>query len=159
MNISSWSESEIAKLPDHLFGARNIVSGRIEGTTGDEQYGISMEAFPDVCMLWSVFVDIVVDGGLEWARMTARLGDQLPTAAAEVLALPFLLPGWGNVGEIWNWYSRGSSFLAFSDLRKVIRPQGRRLVLFGNMDAAVEWHFCVGCCVSSIPREIPDWYL
>jgi len=158
MDISNWSVGEIARLPDHLFGPRFVIGVDGSKTDSDEDWAISDEAFPDVCMLWHLWVMFSPDSGSALCEVGLRLGNQVPPDATAFLQLEPLLMGLGRVNDTFYLRRRGNEFFVMNDIRKIILPQGRRLVMEHQIDEEVSSWFKVMAVVSSVPKDIPEWF-
>jgi len=158
MDISSWSIGQIMQLPDCLFGRRFPIACCAYGAQGALAWDIAEIAFPERFVLWNVsFVSNYIDYQSDYIRMA--MGDQLPAAAGEMDLLEPLLPGLGADGmEPRQIYIARRPFDGMKGLRNPYQAAGRRFVLEVQPVAEQGARVMVVLIVSSMPREIPDWY-
>ena len=159
MNISSWSLSDIMQLPDYLFGRRFMISTRIASGSPLPVFAISTEAFPDRCVLWAVDIELMTATYGNQSEVGLRFGDQLPANDGEFALLDRVLPGVGNVGDLYDFRTYSWEHYHFGSLRNILAPQGRRLVIRVDDVGAKVKETMVNCTVSSLPRDIPEWFL
>lgn len=158
MDISDWPIGKIMQLPDHLFGRRFVVSCTAEAVNGASGWDIAEIAFPEDIVLWGMWYGLTFDEyKADYIRLA--LGDQLPTTTAMMDGLEPLLPGVGRQGADPRRIITASynTYLP-QHLRMPIRTMGRRLVMEVTAAAAKNAIWGVVLVVSTIPREIPDWF-
>lgn len=159
MDIRNWPLDRIMQLPDHCFGRRWPVIFTKQAAIQATSYFISELALPDTAVLWEIHSTIIIGGEATTSTYlphNLKLGDQLPTADAQVAALDDLLPGLDErdaVGGILR------DDIHLTRLRLPIAAQGRRVVLRLVNTEEVAIVFQLGLIFSSIPAEVPDWLL
>jgi len=157
MNISNWPLNRIMQLPDNCFGQRYLMSCYIETDGTTKKWDISEMALPEVFVLWELNV-LTTYMGSDLSFVRLALGDQLPTAVAQMDALEPLFPGFGVQGADPRVFRVSwASNLRFMKLRKAFRPSGRRLIMEAYSTADKLPVVQAGIVISSIPTEVPDW--
>ena len=158
MNISNWPDMVRMTLPDWIFGQRLPVSVSYYTTQAGIVYAISDQALPDKCVVWQIsYLWGRVAGSL--ISISIKLGDHLPGAAAEYEAMQEVMEGIGHqgVGFKQTYFDYTTAQVKW-DMKKLIYPQGNRLVMRVNFVATAVGLAKVVMIVSSLPTEIPEWY-
>ena len=159
MDVSKMGLNEIMQLPDEAFGRRWIVSvAQVQASTV-LAWDISEGTLPERFVLWEL---VMYMGAIEYQAVDFRLalGDQLPTAAAQMDLLQALIPGLGLDGPDprYNRIIQGRG-MSVRNLRMPIRASGRRLIMESQAIVVVPNHTQAAIVVSSIPREVPEWLI
>lgn len=157
MNIQNWGLGQIMQLPDYLFGRRFLVSCSLDMKKAMMEWDISEVALPEMCVIWELYITglHIYSTGIE---LRIALGDQLPTAVAEMDRLEPLFMGFGFQGpdpRVLNVHERAR--IALTRLRMPVAANGRRLVIEGVTSETDNGTIFVGIVVSGVPKEIPDW--
>ncbi len=158
MDIRNWSMDQIMQLPDHCFGRRfSIIFGKDLGGGGVEFFTSEL-ALPDRVVLWEVYFHIVSDEGTTGFMLAAfSLGlSSVPvTASAAFVPLEKILTGVDNIAfsiPIVN------APFHLTRLRLPVNSQGRRVVLYMDLNSSAHMRFSVGLVFSTIPNDVPDLY-
>ncbi len=157
MNINDWPDNKKMCLPDWAFGQRYPVNVADYTTESGIRYAISQQPMPDKCCIWQIVLDWNrVAGSL--CSISLKLGDQLPANAAEYNALRDLFDGLGDqaVGFKQCYMGQYESQRKW-DMKKLIYPQGNRLVMRINYVATAAGQTQAVVVVSTLPTEAPDW--
>ena len=158
MNISTWSDSEVMQLPDHLFGRRWSIPFSLNVAGGATSYQISPEGLGNRFVLWHIYADATVPVGMVYLTLRFAMGDQLPANAAafNVLELiePVRVPGPG-AGAGWIM---GNDMHVWIPLRNIYASAGRRLVVEITTQGGGFTPGMLIFVVSGVPMEIPEWY-
>lgn len=159
MDIRNWPMDRIMQLPDSAFGQKFPICVSSLGIELAPAWDISELGMPEVCVLWSLTLQ-------SWSNSTnlmyyrLALGDQLPTAAAQVDILDPLIPGMGAQGGAPRRVVIHTSPMAITvPMRKLIPAMGRRIVLEVVSEAFKLVWVNVIAVVSSVPKEVPDCLL
>lgn len=159
MNIANWSLNRIMQLPDFCFGRRWPISifGSERGI--NIAYDIAECALPEKTVIWELHVrGSGTEGIFYYAGL--RLGDKLPTTAAEFNALELLFPCLDDyrIGRSGVKLQKGLE-LHLTQLRYPVLSAGRRFV--GSFETTFESYqeVHVAFIVSSVPTEVPDWLI
>lgn len=157
MRIDQWGIGRILELPDHLFGRRFLVSCSVEGGDAAAAWDISELAFPEVAVIWEVRIFSVLAGSnVDSIRLA--IGDQLPTATAQMDGLEPFIQGLGAQGPGPRAINPSlDGRMEWDRLRFAIATAGRRLVLEATGIAGQTPVVTVGVVVSSVPKEVPEW--
>src|SRR5574343_174637 len=157
-SIERWTPERVLKLPDHLFGERvsHLLSGYSAG--GSEDFALDQQPLPDPCVLWSIRVWTFGFTAGQVA-LGLGLGTQVPGGAAAFYGLDQLM-GWSDSSLARPAYCNladGNGQIVVPS-RRIVHAGGRRLVgyLTAGAAAAGEVYWVVE--VSSLPREVPDWF-
>lgn len=158
MNISNWTDSQLMQLPDYLFGRRWPIAVGGDSWYDDEQIVLSNAALPDRCVIWQAWAVHMENGAQDrWSEF--RLSDFLPTTEAEFNVLdpifPYLTVWGGFISAVAGQYEGAYTL---SELRQIIRPQGRRLCVRFATTHDTPKKTQAGMIISSIPTEIPEWF-
>jgi len=159
MDIRNWSMDQILMLPDHCLSRRFVVSTSLILAGAGEVWDISELAFPDRAIVHEL--SWYGTGGLgKFAVMRLALGDQLPTAVAEMDRLEPLFHGLGVQGPEPRSFTIGAQGqFALNRLKMYVPAQGRRLVMEMVAAEAVVLFVCAAITVSAVPTEVPDCLL
>ncbi|MBA7539132.1 hypothetical protein ES705_31411 [subsurface metagenome] len=159
MDISHWGWGKIMQLPDHLFGRRFMVSIMITAVKTASVWDISEIALPEKCVLWEFQLNMGI-GHENTTRLSLALGDQLPTTNAQFMAMEPILHGLGVDGiEPRNIDFGADSCVITRWLRQNIDARGRRVVMELTAGAEAAAYANAQFIFSSVPRELPDWFL
>jgi len=159
MDLRNWSMDQILQLPDHCLSRRFVVSCSMS-TLGDETvWDISELALPDRAIVHEL--TMFGTGSLgKFAVVRLALGDQLPTAVAEMDRLEPLFHGLGVQGAEPRGFTVGAQGqFTLNRLKMYVPAQGRRLVLEMAAAATVVIFVCAAITVSTVPTEVPDCLL
>jgi len=123
------------------------------------QWDISELALPDRAILYEFnILGVGVFGKVVSCRLA--LGDQLPTATAEMDRLEPLFSGFGQQGADPRSFDAAAGMSLHLDrLRLMVPAQGRRLILETTALTGMIVFVLVGIVVSGIPTEVPDCLL
>lgn len=157
MNIEKWTVDKIMQLPDHVFGERYLISCELAVSGDNIAWSISEYSFPNKAVLWSVNV-MWAYSSVTTAFVRMGMAMKIPTSAAQMdQSLP-ILPECGRVGtkprKLYGFQYNGMEAYF---IRKLIQPQGRKLVIESNAWTDKAIVIRVGAVVSAIPKEVPDW--
>ena len=159
MDISNWSWSQILQLPDHLFGRRFVVSNQIRRSAVCNYWGITKAALPEKCVLWE-FTVAIWGVGTNVDRLRIHLGDFLPTTTAEMDLLDRMITDYYlDVFAQWDFSFQSPGILNLSRIKLPIDAKGRRVILEVVVDEIADSSVQSLYVISSVPKEIPDWYL
>ncbi len=159
MNIRNWGPGQKMQLPDHCFGQRWPVSVSFLKVNQATIFDISELAFPDVAVIWYYYISMT-GGSASVARVKLALGDALPVDNAQFNALEPLMREigvWDGVGRFLSTTFQG--YPVNFPMRKLIYPQGRRLVGRFNITAIGTFQCFVTLIISGLPNEVPDCLL
>lgn len=158
MDISNWPMSKILQLPEDAFGTRfKIYAEKLVNAPGFF-YVKSALALPEQFIIWELSLFLVATAiGSVSVRMA--MGDRLPANPDEMTALQPLIPGFGEHGTFPGKVVVGSTGrYDFKRLKMPVVAVGRRLVI-EVINATPTWgRAVVDLTISSIPKEIPDFY-
>jgi len=156
MDVSQWPMGRILQLPDHVFGARYVVSASIYVIADSTLWDISEVAMPDRGVIFEI--EVVGTGAFgKSAMLRMALGDQLPTDVGMMDVLDPLIMGLGYQGpEPRSVYICTSQGFHLRRLRMFVPAQGRRLVIETVSAAGMELGVAVNVVVSGCPKEVPD---
>jgi len=158
MDVSLWNIASKMKLPEHLFGNRQVIGAFKNVTSANNwQHGISEIALPDPVCLWSVFVWFRVNN---IATVTIRMGlaDTVPANQAEMDLATEIFPNLGAPGAGPNFiYFRTlySDILEFNCKQGMVTG-GKKLVIGGHSSVAATL-LNVNLVVSGLPDKVPGW--
>jgi hypothetical protein len=158
MNISSWSDSQIMMLPDHMFGRRWVINITKTISAAGTTFGIAEAALPERTVLWEL---ILIGGSWGAGRcdVSIALGDKLPGAGAEFGEMEPLYSTLEYLTGTQNWFLKGyAETLHLNRLRTLIPSRGRRFVAYFWNQSTSELTMTIYFVVSSVPTEIPEWY-
>lgn len=159
MDVRNWALNQIMELPDECFGRRfPIILGDENQSDEGTWYHISEIGLPDICVLWHIHVAVdfmALSGVHPYLSFSLALGDQLPTTAAQFLAMESMFP---ESDEIVGGARVVHPPLNLP-LRKPYAAQGRRVVVRETAVSASPYQFTLALVFSSIPREVPDCLL
>ncbi len=159
MDIRNWGIDKIMQLPDSMFGRRWPIMFADNIDTTVRSFYISEIALPEMFVIWEVFGWVPAIGGVIPTPLNIffsfKLGDQLPTELTYGAMEP-LFRGVNNIiiGE--------RAFLPFSGvlhLRQPVQSSGRRICFRAYNAMAGSMNFQTGIVISSVPTEVPDWFL
>jgi hypothetical protein len=158
MNIRDWPMDRVMQLPDHCFGRRwpIDVSSRVYGSA--VTYDISEESLPERCVIWNLYI---YGAALAASRVCVflRLGDFLPTVAAEIGAMERLFRmGYMSVGQRHVLRISGLGPAINVPMRMPIAAGGMRLVASFTHHDSVETEAHAIITVSAMPNEVSDCY-
>lgn len=157
-SIEKWRPERVLKLPDHLFGQRVLHVVGAQVGAGASGFFIDALPLPDPCVVWSIgwSMQLGTGGGVIFAM---ALGNKVPGAIAEFAALPAFLPGVGvNVNGTWILTSDTGNGQLGGRMRVIQRTGGGRIVVYLADAAATGGILTLLVEVSSLPREVPDWF-
>lgn len=157
MHIEHWSINRVLRLPDWMFGRRFEIGVSFLIEQEQIYYDICEIPLPNLCVIWELSI-WVPDGISSDSFLRLALGDHLPGAQTEfeVMEPVFQSIGSPTVGPRRIWLSSAGQW-GVNTLRKVIEPQGRRLVGEVENNGSGTGNVMAILIVSSIPREIPEW--
>lgn len=159
MDISTWTDSEIAQLPDHFFGERKYIQCLVWGSGGVLQWKMSDVAFPAKSMIWEVSVHyILFNSSGDYIRVA--LGTVLPTNQAEMTALERLLPYWGRFNDpLWEIHSYYYTNSIRLPMREIKDTDSNKLIVEARTTASGYCYAQVNVLYSEVPTEIPQWLI
>lgn len=159
MDISNWPIGDILQLPRFIFGRRWMVGTARNLVGAAAHYSISDAMLPDKFIIWEMSIQSKFASSSS-IQVTLATGMELPTTDAQFYHLPLVFPDVRSVGGV-----SGSFDAVYLDSNIVkgckipIMNSGRYLV--GRYIRTVGTG--VGCqinlIISSVPREVPDWFL
>ena len=157
MNISQWPMSRIMQLPDECFGQRWLIFLEYMSAGPFHHFLMSEVALPDRCVVWGFGYDFMNSAPTS-SNIRLALGDSLPNTAEEMDILDPLIQGLGFLGP----EPRAIILHTFQSnmwwpMRKLILPQGRRLVMEFDAPLIGDHRMRLAIEVSSVPTEVPDW--
>lgn len=156
MDISNWGLGQILMLGQRFFGRRYIVSVSLSNASNETKWDISELALPDVVMIWGIGI-YGIGAVAQSSTIRLAVGDQLPTATAEMDRLQPLIMGLGLQGpEPRRIRIQSGSQMLMTELRMPVRAQGRRLVMEQVTIVGQVLDVICALVVSGIPKEIPD---
>lgn len=159
MDIRDWPLDQILQLPDSYLGRRDMVTVHLDKTGIGTGWAFSPQGFPERMVVWEFWLQIAAsDETLVGVKI--RLGDALPTTAAEVIALEPLFANFGFlVANDYQLEVVPPVLLRFNRLKKPIQTMGRRLVIQAGHAISANFFLNIGVIFSSIPKEVPDWLI
>jgi len=159
MNISTWSDARIMQLPDHLFGQRWLVSVMRTPNNPVDRWDISEIPLPDAFVMWEFAYGSSAVFGAEIGFRFAY-GDQIPVNAAAFSEFEPVMPGLGVTGQEPRTITHedGPHDIRIP-MRKLVRPGGRRLIMEVPFAGGGDMRCWGRMVISSLPREVPDWFL
>lgn len=159
MDISQWSISQIMQLPDYLFGRRWEVGVAAQFEIPGVVFDISELALPEHCVIWSMGM-YFSHTALATVRINLALGDVLPATDAQFDAYEPLFRDVGPIvaGRREIMAAVGSE-IRMNFMRYYVNASGRRLV--GRLASTIGTNEMgwVVMTISSLPREVPGWFL
>jgi hypothetical protein len=157
MNISDWPDYKLMQLPDWVYGEKILYSVDGEAEATDYDYTIINAGLPDRCVIWDVMLRSA-QAVLTVFNARVVLADQALTTAAQVDQAELVFPYVTEATGLTGWLSAiGGISNPFGPMKKLIRPQGRRLVIeFYNGSSATR-DMGIDFIISGIPTDVPKW--
>lgn len=159
MNIRNWGPGQKMQLPDHCFGQRWPVSVSFFKVDAGTIFDISELALPDVAVIWFYYISMT-GGSIGTGRIKLALGDFLPANDAQFNAYEPLFRDLGVIDAGHRYVtSTYQGYPVNFPMRKLIYPQGRRLVGRFVIGAIGTFQCFATLIVSGLPSEVPDCLL
>lgn len=159
MDVSKWELHKIMQLPRCAFGQIYLISASIYIANNDTAWDISEIAFPKVAVIWQLSI-LWQYANTTDCKCRLALGTKIPTTIAEMNEYEELINGLGTgPTKPRNIYGFTSNAQEMYPMKKLIEPQGKKLVLEVHAPSDKETRVRAAVAVSSIPREVPDWLL
>jgi hypothetical protein len=159
MDIRTWPLDQVMSLPDCVFGQRWFVGCFLTRTGTDDVYAISEENLPDICVVWGMLVTFHSSVNTDTGWIGLRMSDILPTTTDEFMGCERIFRGLSSPQTTIDVVISKQDHIEMTNVRKLIRPQGRRLVVRVATSTSAMIIVNASILVSSIPREIPDWWV
>ena len=159
MDVRNWSIDQVLSLPGDCFGQRwpIVFAGTVAGSA--TVFYIHDLGLPERTVLWQLSWCAAVPSSevRPSLRVALYLADQIPTAAADLVAAEPVFKQQGQAAA-------GVRYLQLGDYYRVtmklpIQSSGRRFALVITNTAAQLTVFTLSLVVSSFPTEIPDCLL
>jgi len=157
MNIADWPDHKMMSLPDHLFGERFVMAETIQIVGPDYGFAIVDAGLPDRAVIWEIFATSSMAATGEW-NFRLLLSDTIPTTHAQCNGLESINPFCNTLLTGTGWlFSTGPNLLRVGNIRRLLRPQGRRMVIEVYNGAAATKKFMIGAVYSGVPKDLPEW--
>lgn len=146
------------QLPDDAFGTRFKIYVSNNQNVPGFSYAISALALPEQFIIWELSVFFVGTAAGE-VKVRIAMGDRAPANPDEMTALQQLIPGFGELISSGRAVIVGSTGrYDFKRLKIPVVAVGRKIVIETVAWTPAFGRAVVDLTISSIPKEIPDFY-
>lgn len=159
MRIDNWPLDRIMRLPDWCFGRRWWVGTYTGATNGVVSRWMVEEELPDRFVLWKIMLSSNSIGMTQAMRATIRLGDHAPIVGENINLWDRLLKGISITTMVYELYYQPNSIICINGLRQLVEAGNRRMCYVVNGDQTNTYEGTIGCLISALPKEVPDWLI
>ena len=157
MDISNWPDYKIMVLPDWCFGRRWWVGSYAGNISGEAFYCCTEENLPDKFIVWGILMSFQGPAVTQAMRCTVRLARDTKAITDDAMGCERICKGISTHNILYEFQANQNGVTWLNNLRLIVQSKDRRIAFVTNGDQAIAYEGTVGCLISGVPREVPDW--